>query len=80
LVTAETVLRYSLSYPQVCTHVVGIDKMEFLDQAVLASAKTPMTPAEREAFTVSVAERGGEAFAVYLQDGYRDGCSGCAPV
>lgn len=80
LVTSETVMRYSLSYPQVCTHVVGIDKMEFLDEAVLASAKTPMTPAERDAFTVSVAGRGGAAFASYLQDGYRDGCGGCASV
>jgi hypothetical protein len=79
LVTSETVMRYSLSYPQVCTHVVGIDKMPFLDEAVLASAKTPMAPAERDAFTVSVAARGGAGFASYLQDGYRDGCGGCAP-
>ncbi len=77
LVNAETVMRYSLSYPQVCTHVVGIDKIEFVDQAVLASAKTPMTPKERDDFTVALAEKGGAAFASYLQEGYKDGaCCG----
>lgn len=77
LVTAETVLRYSLSYPQVCTHVIGIDKMEFLEEAVSASGKTPMTPAEREVFTLALAEKGAARHAVYLKDGYRDGgCSG----
>lgn len=74
LVNAETVLRYSLSYPQVCTHLIGIDKMAFVDEAALASSRTPMTAQERKDFTVSVAERGGDQFATYLQEGYRDGC------
>ncbi|MFM8364155.1 MAG: aldo/keto reductase [Verrucomicrobiota bacterium] len=76
LVTSETVMRYSLSYPQVCTHVVGIDKMDYLEQAALAASKTPMTPAEREKFTVDVAARGGAEFAMYLASGHRDGCCG----
>jgi uncharacterized protein len=73
LVNAETVMRYSLSYPQVCTHVVGIDKMDYLEQAALAASKTPMSVGEREEFTVSVAARGGERFAVHLEPGHRDG-------
>jgi aryl-alcohol dehydrogenase-like predicted oxidoreductase len=81
LVNPETVLRYSLSYPQVCTHLIGMDKYEFIDQAALASAKTPMTPAEREAFTVAVAAQGGAGYACYLQEGYRDGgCGGDSAV
>ncbi len=75
LVTAETVLRYSLSYPQVCTHVVGIDKMEYLEKAVAAASKTPMTPEERETVQVAAAKKGGAKFAVYLQEGYRDGAT-----
>lgn len=73
LVTAESVLRYSLSYPQVCTHVVGIDQMPFLEQALAAAGKTPMSPAEREAFVVDVARRGGARFAVHLDPAHRDG-------
>ncbi len=76
LVTSETVMRYSLSYPQVCTHVVGIDKMDYLEQAALAASKTPMSPDEREKFTVDLAARGGEEFATYLESGHRDGCCG----
>ncbi len=75
LVNAETVLRYSLSYPQVCTHLIGIEQFSFVDQAALASSKTPMTPQERTDFTVSLANRGADRFAGYLQDGYRDGGS-----
>lgn len=44
------VVRYSLSYPEVCTHVVGIDKMDYLNQAVAASPSKPMTPEEREEY------------------------------
>ena len=74
LVNPESVLRYSLSYPQVCTHLIGMDKYPFIDQAALASSKTPMTEAERQAFKVALAKRNGASYAVYLQDGYRDGC------
>jgi predicted aldo/keto reductase-like oxidoreductase len=76
LVNPETVLRYSLSYPQVCTHLIGMDKYPFIDQAALASSKTPMTVPEREAFTVALAAQGGAEYACYLQEGYRDGCCG----
>lgn len=76
LVNPESVLRYSLSYPQVCTHLIGMDKYPFIDQAALASSKTPMTVPEREAFTVALASQGGAEYACYLQEGYRDGCCG----
>lgn len=74
LVNAQSVLRYSLSYPEVCCHVVGIDKMEYLEQAIAASYLQPMSPKEREEFQVALAAKGGTQFAAYLQEGYRDGC------
>ena len=80
LVSPETVLRYSLSYPQVCTHLIGMDKYPFIDQAAMATSKTPMTVPEREAFKVAIADRGGAEYAVYLQEGYQDGCCGGASV
>jgi len=49
----EEVLRYSLSYPQVCSHLVGVDKLEYVDQAVAGTAATPMTATERQQFAVS---------------------------
>lgn len=48
----EEALRYSLSYPQVCTHVVGVDKLEYVDQAVAGSAATPMQPGDRAQYAV----------------------------
>lgn len=78
LVNAESVLRYSLSYPQVCTHLIGMEKSAYVDQAVAAASKSPMSVPEREAFKVAVAARGGAEFAVYLREGYRDGCCGAA--
>jgi len=48
----EELLRYSLSYPQVCTHVIGVDKLEYVDQAVAGSAATPMQPADRAQYAV----------------------------
>jgi len=74
LVDAEKVVTYGLSYPQVCCHLVGMDKMAYVDQAALASSKTPMSPAEREAFQVALAKAGGANYAVYLEEGYKDGC------
>lgn len=76
LVNAERVVRYSLSYPEVCTHVIGMDKYEFIDQAVAAAGKTPMTPEERATFAQWCADQGGSQYATYLQPGYRDG-HGC---
>lgn len=75
LVNAEKVLRYALSYPDVCTHLIGMDQESFVDEALAAAGKTPMTPAERDAFATACARQGGERFAVYLQPGHRDG--GC---
>ncbi len=80
LVNAESVVRYSLSYPQVCTHVIGMDQIEYVDQAVAASRMTPMTAPEREQVKVALAAQGGASYAVYLRDGYRDGCCGGAQV
>ncbi|MGJ8638705.1 MAG: aldo/keto reductase [Opitutaceae bacterium] len=46
-------LSYSLSYSQVCTHVIGVDKMEYVDQAVAASTVTPMKAKDRAQFAVN---------------------------
>lgn len=46
------ILAYALSYPQVCCHVMGVDKLEYVDQAVVASAGTPFQPEERQRFVV----------------------------
>lgn len=43
-------LRYSLSYSQVCTHLVGVDKMDFVNQAVAAAPAKPMSSQERAKF------------------------------
>jgi len=45
-------LSYSLSYPQVCSHLIGLDKVEYVDQAVAASAVKPMQPKDRAQFAV----------------------------
>jgi len=70
LTTVEDVVRYSLSYPQVCTHVVGVDKIEYVDPAAIAATKTPMTTDERSAHITDVARRGGAEFAMYLNKEY----------
>lgn len=44
---AEEVLCFSLSYKQVCTHLIGIDKIEYLNRALAAAGSTPMSPNER---------------------------------
>ena len=56
----EEILRYSLSYPQVCTHVVGIDKLEYAQQAIRASNVRPMSVNERAA--------GAARFANWAED------------
>jgi len=48
----EELLRYSLSYPQVCCHVIGVDKVEYVDQAVAASSAIPMLPEDRAQYAV----------------------------
>ncbi|MEN8661142.1 MAG: aldo/keto reductase [Lentimonas sp.] len=47
------VLSYSLSYSQVCTQLIGFDKLEYLDQAIAASNVTPMTAEGRTQFAVN---------------------------
>ena len=49
----EEVLRYSLSYQQVCTHLVGMDKMEYVDMAVAGTAAAPMSAADRARYVVN---------------------------
>lgn len=81
LVNAEKVVRYALSYPDVCTHLIGIDKQAYLDEALAAAGKTPMTPEERDAFAVACAAAGGDQYAAWLQPGHRDGgCCGHTQV
>ena len=75
LMNAEKVVRYALSYPEVCTHVIGIDQFEYVEQAALAATKTPMTIDERKAFVQWCDLRGGAAYAMHCQPGHRDG--GC---
>ncbi|MEM6820376.1 MAG: aldo/keto reductase [Verrucomicrobiota bacterium] len=72
----EEVVRYALSYSQVCTHVIGVDKVEYVDQAVLASSKTPMTTPERQEHIAKLAEQGGAKYAMYLDPKY-DECYSC---
>lgn len=71
------IIRYALSYPQVCTHVIGVDKVEYVEQAVAASTATPMTEQERLACVVS--DEPGTAEAAALAHGgsyYESGCCG----
>jgi len=82
LMSAEKVLRYSLSYPEVCTHLIGVDQFPYVEQAVMASSLTPMTPEERKAFVAWCDQRGGATYAMHCQPGHRDGgcCGGGALV
>jgi hypothetical protein len=58
----------------VCTHLVGMEKMEFLVASARASHAVPMLVKERSEFTTQVARRGGASFfATYLSPGYREG-------
>ena len=69
------VLRYSLSYPQVCTHVVGIDKLEYAQQAIQAANAKPMSAAEREAVAVRHAVNADDEFAMnHGGHFYESGC------
>ncbi|MEO0796471.1 MAG: aldo/keto reductase [Verrucomicrobiota bacterium] len=47
------IISYSLSYPEVCTQVVGMDKVPYVEAAVAASPVKPMTPLEREEFAAN---------------------------
>ena len=75
LMTAEKVVRYSLSYPEVCTHLIGVDQISYVGEAAVAATRTPMTAEERKAFVVWCDQRGGASYAMHCQPGHRDG--GC---
>jgi hypothetical protein len=64
-----------LSYPEVCTHLIGIDQFDYVGEAALAATKTPMTTDERKAFAVWCDQRGGATYATHAHPGHRDG--GC---
>ncbi len=70
LTSVEEVVRYALSYSQVCTHVIGVDKIEYVDPAAIAATKAPMTSEERTQHIAEVAKRGGAQFAMYLDPEY----------
>ena len=78
LMTAEKVMRYALSYPEVCTHLIGVDKFEYVEEAAVASTKAPMDGEERKAFADWCDRMGGAAYAMHAQAGHQDGsdCGG----
>jgi len=74
MVTAQQVVNYALSYPEVTTQCIGIDSMTFAQQAVAAAlAAQPMSVAEREKYIASIEARGGAEYAAFLKEGYHDG-------
>ncbi len=75
LVNADKVVRFSLGFPGVCTHMIGVDKFEYVDQAAVAASKTPMDSTEQAAFMLSCARAEGWHYAAYLEPGHRDGLS-----
>jgi len=77
LMTAEKVMRYSLSYPEVCTHLIGVDKFDYVEQAAVAATKSPMDEPERKAFVAWCDRMGGSEYAMHCQPGHRDGSSCC---
>ena len=80
LMNAEKVMRYALSYPEVCTHLVGVDRFEYVDEAVVAAGKSPMEVEERKAFAAWCDRMGGAEYAMHCQPGHQDGacCGGSA--
>jgi len=79
LMNAEKVVRYALSYPEVCTQVIGIDQFDYVGEAALAATKTPMSAEERKTFALWCDQMGGAAYAMHAQPGHRDG-GGCGSV
>ncbi|MEO0452781.1 MAG: aldo/keto reductase [Verrucomicrobiota bacterium] len=76
-ITVEEVVRYALSYPQVTTHCVGIDKYEYVEPLIAAASKTPMAVDERNEFVAQLKANGGEAYALHLDPNHIDGaCCG----
>lgn len=74
------VLSYSLSYSQVCTHLIGFDKLEYLNQAIAASNVKPMTSAGRGQFAVKD-DVNSPDFAMRQHGGkYYDSCCEYSPI
>ncbi len=74
---AQEVLQYSLSYPQVACHVVGMDKVDYVNQAVAGSAAAPWTT-EKRAMHAQVDDDPSSATFAAMQHGgkyYESGCS-----
>ncbi|MCH2036817.1 MAG: aldo/keto reductase [Puniceicoccaceae bacterium] len=72
----QEVLQYALSYPQVCCHVVGVDKLEYVDQAVAGCVAPPFSAPQRAKYAVNDAE--GSPDLAALQHGagyYESSCS-----
>ena len=67
---AQQVLQYALSYPQVCCHVVGVDKLEYVDQAVAGCAAQPFAAEERARFAVNESVDGPDFVALQHGAGY----------
>jgi len=72
----QEILRYALSYPEVCTQVVGIDKPQYLTAAVDASPSQPMTPLEREEFAGHFDRQFDDYALMEGRDDYEGGCCG----
>lgn len=73
---AQEVLQYSLSYPQVCCHVVGVDKMEYVDQAVAGCAAPPFAEDERVRFAVKDGPDSPDYVAMQHGAGHYEACCG----
>ena len=73
--TVQEALQYSLSYPQVCTHVVGIDKIDYINQAVAGASAKPFEAAERARFAVNDSPDSPDFAAMqYGGKHYESGC------
>ena len=72
----QQVLQYSLSYPEVSSHLVGVDKLEYVDQAVAGCSAQPFEAEERVQFAVDDAPNSTD-FAALRHGGlnYESGCS-----
>ena len=73
----EEIVRYSLSYQQVCSHMIGIDKLPYVNEAAHATQKKPMSTFERERHVFNLKAQNAEQYAMYLdpeyQQCYREG-------
>lgn len=72
----KQLLQYSLSYSQVTTHLIGIDKLEYVDEAVLATSATPFNSDERAKYVVNDSPDSPDYYALqHGKEHYECGCS-----